>query len=290
MKTVHPDSPHTTNQTQTMKLKNILIAAALLGGTSVAHADDRTFGDRTLPEFLDLYDTNDDGRIDEAERQAIKEARKAAREEHRAEIDTDGNGEITSAEREAARDSIREKIAEKRAEKFEEIAGEDGLLSPDEFAALPPLAKASAERVDSIFARLDADESGQVSLEEFNARLRQYGRPSNPGHGPGHGGPLPGHGHGPGHGDDKDKDKDKDKDDRPAAPPERPIGGVVDGDEVDSAPEETSRGITIQSARNGQPGWVATWQGAADGGVLKSRRNKNKTQLIDEINEGDNVE
>tara|TARA_B110000914_G_scaffold196303_1_gene185439 strand:- start:931 stop:1242 length:312 start_codon:yes stop_codon:yes gene_type:complete len=81
----------------------------------------------------------------------------------------------------------------------------------------------------------------------------------------------------------------------PTLPPEligplEDIGGVVDGDEVDSAPEETSRGITIQSARNGQPGWVATWQGAADGGVLKSRRNKNKTQLIDEINEGDNVE
>lgn len=157
-----------------MKLKNILITGALLGGTSLAQADDKTFGDGTLPEFLQQYDVNEDGKIDEEERQAIKEARKAARDERRAEIDTDGDGEISSEEREAAREAIRERIEAKRAEKFAELAGEDGLLSPEEFAAIPALANVDAERVASLFARLDADESGDVTLEEFNLRLRRH--------------------------------------------------------------------------------------------------------------------
>lgn len=155
-----------------MKVKNILIAGALLGSVSFAQADDRSFGDGTLPEFLQQYDVNEDGVIDEEERQAIKDARKAARDERRAEIDTDGDGKVSSDEREAVREAIRQKIAAKRAEKFAEIAGEDGLLSLEEFAALPPLKRASEDRIASIFARLDADESGDVSLEEFNARLR----------------------------------------------------------------------------------------------------------------------
>jgi len=196
-----------------MKIKTILIAGTLLGGNSLTQGDERTFGDGTLPEFLRQFDILKDGRIDEEERQAIKEARKAAREESRAEIDSDGDGEITSEEGEAARDAIREKIAEKRAEKFAEIVGEDGLLSYEEFILLPPLSGASEERLLSIFARLDQDDNEGVSLEEFNARLRKYGK-------------------------DKDKDKDKDKTDdedtddgntddqeRPVAPPERPIGG-----------------------------------------------------------------
>jgi Ca2+-binding EF-hand superfamily protein len=173
-----------------MKLANILITGALLGGVAMAQDDEKTFGDGGLPEFLQQYDTNDDGVIDEEERQAIKAARKAAREERRAEIDTDGDGEISSEEREAAREAIRERIAAKRAEKFAEIAGEDGVLSLEEFAALPPLKRASEERVASIFARLDADDSGDVSLEEFNMRLRGHRPPSRPR--PGHGGPRGG--------------------------------------------------------------------------------------------------
>ncbi|MFT6863562.1 MAG: Ca2+-binding EF-hand superfamily protein [Akkermansiaceae bacterium] len=183
-----------------MKLKNILIVGTLLGGASLAHADERTFGDGTLPEFLRQYDVNEDGFIDEEERQAIKDTRKDARDQRRAEIDTDGDGKISHDEREAAREAIRAKIAEKRTEKFSNIAGEDGVLSLEEFATLPPLARASKGRVASIFARLDDDESGDVSLEEFNARLRKYGNPLLPGNG--------------------------NDDARPIAPPELPIGGL----------------------------------------------------------------
>ena len=63
------------------------------------------------------------------------------------------------------------------------------------------------ERVDSIFARLDSDKSGDVSLEEFNQRLRNH-RPSDESH-PGNGNSKSrnngiGNGNGKGNGDDKE--------------------------------------------------------------------------------------
>lgn len=167
-----------------MKFKSLMIVSALLGSATAAHAE-KSFGDGTLPEFLQEYDVNEDGTIDEEERQAIKEARKAAREARRAEIDTDGDGEISQEEREAARDAIRAAIEAKRAEKFTEIAGDDALISAEEFAVIPHLENAPAKLIESIFARLDSDESGDISLEEFTARLRHHraerpGRPERP--------------------------------------------------------------------------------------------------------------
>jgi Ca2+-binding EF-hand superfamily protein len=181
-----------------MKLKSILVIGTFLGGASFAQAGDKSFGDGTLPEFLVQYDVNEDGQIDEEERQAIKEARKAAREARRAEIDTDGDGEISKDEREAARDAIRAAIEAKRAEKFAEIAGDDGLLSLEELAAVPHLENAPEEMIAAIFARLDADESGDVSLEEFNARLRPHRRHDGPRNGNGNSRPKD-HNRGPGH-------------------------------------------------------------------------------------------
>lgn len=159
-----------------MKFKSLMIVSTLLGSATAAHAE-KTFGDGTLPEFLQEYDVNEDGKIDEEERQAIKTARKAARDARRAEIDTDGDGEISQEEREAARDAIRAAIEAKRAEKFSEIAGEDALISAEELAAIPHLENASAERIEALFGRLDADESGDITLEEFEARLRHHRHP-----------------------------------------------------------------------------------------------------------------
>ena len=82
-----------------MKLKSLLIVS-FLGGATFAQADERTFGGGTLPDFLEEYDANEDGIIDEEERQAIIAARKATREAHRAAIDTNGDGTISDEERE----------------------------------------------------------------------------------------------------------------------------------------------------------------------------------------------
>nr|MBR9810696.1 hypothetical protein [bacterium] len=163
-----------------MRIKSILVASSLLGSAILAQGLSKSFGDGTLPEFLMRYDVNDDGIIDEEERQAIKEERKAARQSRR-----NGGGKMSLEERLAARDSIRERILSKRAKKFAEIAGADGVLSLEELSSLPAFKNAFKERVDSIFARLDSDKSGDVSLEEFNQRLRNH-RPSDESH-PGNG-------------------------------------------------------------------------------------------------------
>lgn len=185
-----------------MSIKSILVASGLLGSAILAPGLSKSFGDGTLPEFLMRYDVNDDGIIDEEERQAIKEERKAARQSRR-----NGGGKMSLKERLAARDSIRERILSKRAKKFAEIAGEDGVLSLEELSSLPAFKNAFKERVDSIFARLDSDKSGDVSLEEFNQRLRNH-RPSDESH-PGNGNSKSrnngiGNGNGKGNGDDKE--------------------------------------------------------------------------------------
>ena len=155
-----------------MKSRSILIASILFGSV-VAQDLNKSFGDGTLPEFLTRYDVNEDGIIDEEERQAVKEERQAARKKNRA-----ANRKTSLEERLATRNAIRERILSKRAENFAQISGKDGLLSLDELASLPSFEKASEKRISSIFTRLDSDDSGEVTLEEFNKRLRNH-RPSN---------------------------------------------------------------------------------------------------------------
>ena len=149
-------------------------------GIFTATGGDRSVGDK-LPRFLEQFDTNGDGLFDEEERQAIKDARAAKRAEWIAQWDTDRSGDLSSEELEAIRQSIRERIETRRAERFNELAGEDGSLSLDEFSAIPGISLLSEERVQALFHRMDADQSGGVSLDEFNARLRPHGRSNNGG-------------------------------------------------------------------------------------------------------------
>ena len=142
----------------------------------IANHNAKSFGDGTLPEFLAKYDVNEDGSIDEEERQAIKEERKAARAGRRAKIDIDGDGKISLDQREL----LRKRIIAKRAEKFTEIAGDDGVLSLTEMTDLKAFQNMPEERLTSLFARLDADNSGEVNLEEFNMRLRDHSSPAKP--------------------------------------------------------------------------------------------------------------
>ena len=157
-----------------MKLAQIAIVTALVGSITAAQAGDKRVGDGTLPEFLQQFDTNEDGKIDAEERQAIRELRDERRKERRAAIDTDGDGKISAEEKKAAHAAIRERIEDRRAERFAEIAGDDGLLTREEFGGIPGLANIPEEIADAMFARLDADKSGDVTLEEFNSRLRRH--------------------------------------------------------------------------------------------------------------------
>jgi Ca2+-binding EF-hand superfamily protein len=183
-----------------MKATTILISCAFLGGAAFVHAGEKGFGDGTLPDFLAAFDANEDGVLDEEEVQAMKAARKQAREEKRDAIDTNDDGKISLQERERAREEMQQRIEAKRAEKFAEIAGEDGLLTLAEFSAIPALADVDPARLALMFARLDGDGSGEVTLEEFTARLRRH-RGDGPGNGDGEptgNGPRPRPGDGPG--------------------------------------------------------------------------------------------
>jgi len=168
-----------------MKFKPLPLLGFVLGlGFTSATARERSFGDG-LPEFLQQFDTNEDGRIGEEERQAIREIRQARHADWIAQWDTSGDGMLSREEREAAREAIRAAISAKRAARFAEIAGDDDSLDADEFATLPTLDDVNPRRVSAIFARLDANNDGGVTLEEFTARLRHHRKPDNGG------GPLP---------------------------------------------------------------------------------------------------
>ena len=144
---------------------------------------ERCFGHGKLPELLQQFDLNEDGRIDEEERQAAKEARRQARAERRAalieEWDTDGDGELSREERNAAREAAREErraaLQERREEMFADVAGEDECLDWDEFRDLKPFRRKPRWYVASIFRRVDANDDDCISFEEFTSRLTRQG-------------------------------------------------------------------------------------------------------------------
>ncbi|HAO95217.1 MAG TPA: hypothetical protein DCQ96_04095, partial [Verrucomicrobiales bacterium] len=144
---------------------------------------ERCFGHGKLPEILQQFDLNEDGRIDEEERQAAKEARRQARAERRAalieEWDTDGDGELSREERNTAREAAREErraaLQERREEMFADVAGEDECLDWDEFRDLKPFRRKPRWYVASIFRRVDTNDDDCISFEEFTSRLTRQG-------------------------------------------------------------------------------------------------------------------
>ena len=177
-----------------MKLKFTLITA-IAATCGFVQAGDRSIGDGILPEFLHHFDENEDGEIDGEESQAIRDLRAQMREERRSSIDTDGSGEISRAEIETARAALRARIEERRLEKFNEIARSitdgtengDEIISLDEYATIPGMDRLPEMIREAIFARLDSDDSGDISSDEFFHRLRRRsdGIPPLPPHGGG---------------------------------------------------------------------------------------------------------
>ena len=185
-----------------MKKNKVMTLSAILGLAFAAQAQevegdpipgvepvkvkkDKTFGNGTLPAVLAPFDVNEDGVLQQEEVDAMKAARKEARGKSAdrkrpgrttySKVDTDEDGTVSDEEKAAFKAALVAKIAERRATRFAEVAGDNGELELEEFAALPPLKNATEERVASVFGRLDADESGSVTLDEFTARLRKYG-------------------------------------------------------------------------------------------------------------------
>jgi Ca2+-binding EF-hand superfamily protein len=144
----------------------MILGGSWLPGTSFDKGD--------LPEFLQRFDTNNDDQIDEEERQAIRDLRSALRQEKRQSIDADGDGTISSPEIASARKTIRARIEERRRRKFALVAGEDGMISPSEYAALPGIEQFPEEVFEAIWSHLDLNQDGLVSLAEFTGTLRLH--------------------------------------------------------------------------------------------------------------------
>ena len=239
-----------------MNVKLMTLSALVIGATVVHGAKkEKTFGNGTLPTAIAVYDINEDGRLDGEEVLAMRDARKEARGKSairkrpggtrpKSEVDTDGDGEVTDEERFAARDAAKAAINARRAERFGEVAGDNGELELEEFSALPPMQDATVERVESIFARLDADADGHVTLDEFASRLRNYGNNDNEAR----------------HDDDTDGDTVPDVDPAPDPDP-APETDEGEGDNVDPDPapegegliDEINEGDTVEAEDAGRP-------------------------------------
>jgi Ca2+-binding EF-hand superfamily protein len=157
----------------------LIVAASLLVlPASAQDSPPRVFGDGSLPAFLKQFDIKGgpdggpDGILDEEERQAMREAMREQRQDRINTWDLDGDGVLSPGEIAAAREKVRQRIEERRTEHFLKVAGEDEMLSLEEFLALPPFQGKSTLIPTSIFNMMDSDKSGLVSLEEFTARLR----------------------------------------------------------------------------------------------------------------------
>lgn len=162
-----------------MTFHTSLVATVISLSALSAIANEKSFGDGLLPELLHQYDINNDGLIDVEERQAIKATLKIMRTTRRVEIEKDKELGISADERRIIQKDIRDRIAHRRADEFAKISGHDEVLSRQEFELIPAFDTASPERIDALFKRLDSDDNGEVNLNEFVSRLRNYSNQFN---------------------------------------------------------------------------------------------------------------
>ena len=139
-----------------------------------AQSTEPSFRSVILPEFLQQFDTNEDGLIDEEERQAIRDLRGLLQQKDKNTIDTDRDGSISAEEIQTARDTLRARIEKRRMEKFIAIAGEDARISLKEYLLIPGAKRLPEYVLNAIFHRLDYDQSGDISAKEFRYRLRKH--------------------------------------------------------------------------------------------------------------------
>lgn len=160
-------------------MKKTLTIVLMLAGIPLLQAQTtgKTFSDGTLPEALRQYDVNEDGILDAEERAAAKADRE---EKHKADRlsrwDLNGDGVIDDEERAAARAAMYERIIAHRTAMFEKLAGDDGLLSLEEFSTIPALKDRTEEQIAYLFDHLDKNDDDFVSLEEFLARLTRHNK------------------------------------------------------------------------------------------------------------------
>lgn len=133
----------------------------------------RTFGNGVLPEYLAVYDIDDNGRLSVEETQALRRDRNTGGRltTFRNKWDTDRDGTISPAERDAAKAAIRQLIIERRCRRFAEVDRDgDEFLSKAEFntiSAVQSVDSDSPGTADDLFRHLDRNGDNRVSKDEF---------------------------------------------------------------------------------------------------------------------------
>jgi Ca2+-binding EF-hand superfamily protein len=156
-----------------------IMAAGLLAGAVAVVADeggpggDRHGWDRGA--VLEKYDTNKNGQLDPDEKAALERDREARREEFIKRFDTDGDGKLSEAEKEAAREQYPDmgrgghgrhgrEMHQRMLEKYD--ANKNGQLDPEE----REVARRDREaRRAEIMKRFDTDGDGKLSESEREA-------------------------------------------------------------------------------------------------------------------------
>lgn len=164
-------------------------------------AQERTFGNGTLSEFLSLYDVDDSGGLSPEELRALSADRKNSKNNGnkgnkgnsakrgiqlgngpknrvarvKSRWDTDGDGKISHSEREAAKSAIRKQIEARRALRFDEVDNNsDGFLTLAEFNSISAVSAVDEARPgvsNELYYNLDLDNDGKVSKEEFLRKI-----------------------------------------------------------------------------------------------------------------------
>jgi hypothetical protein len=119
-------------------------------------------GDNRRQRRMSMLDTDGDGTISDAEREAMQARREAMRAEREAEmiarLDSDGDGAVSDAERAAAR------VARAEDMKARLDADGDGKLTTAELDSSP-----RRRRFDA--ATADVDKNGEITTEELSTAL-----------------------------------------------------------------------------------------------------------------------
>ena len=102
-----------------MKLKLLTVFAVLAGlamasGTPEKEEGRKDRGKPGIKQWIEKFDKNGDGKLDEAERKAAVEARKA---EFLKKFDKDGDGKISAEEKKAAAEEMKKRFGDRRRDR-----------------------------------------------------------------------------------------------------------------------------------------------------------------------------
>jgi hypothetical protein len=152
------------------------MAAGLLAGAGAVLADEggaaRDHGGWGRGAVLEKYDANHNGQLDPDEQAALDRDREARREEFVKRFDTDGDGKLSEAEKEAAREQFPRmghgrhgrEMHGRMLERYD--ANKNGQLDPDEKAAFD---RDREVRRAEFMRRFDKDGDGKLSDSEREA-------------------------------------------------------------------------------------------------------------------------